>query len=201
MEDMLSGMELDGKRAVASQWLQRLAEHHYGMYEHSLRVGTYARNVADTLGGYEPLVIEDIQQMGDLHDIGKLEISSDLLNRPSLTSEEYETIKKHTRVGYCYLVDSLPIAACAAGKHHPRYAVQEYPAELSRGQREAIDKYMPVITLCDFFDALMTRQSVNYAHIEKKDSKQVRSLLEREFPTANEPINILMLEHAKIVGH
>ena len=66
---------------------------------HCQRVSAYSAIIAETLelGGE---IIEDIKAAGMLHDIGKLDISRDLLYKAArLTSEEYEEIKKHVSKG------------------------------------------------------------------------------------------------------
>ena len=66
---------------------------------HCHRVSVYAATIASTME-LGPNVIEDIKAAALLHDIGKLDISRDLLYKAArLTSEEYEEIKQHVSKG------------------------------------------------------------------------------------------------------
>ena len=77
-------------------------------------------------------------------------------------------------------------------KHHPSYAVPEYPSTLRAKERRAIDQVMPYITLCDFHDALIHRNTDAYAAINKKDLGQVQQLLEKHFARQKDGIEILL---------
>lgn len=190
--EMMQDMNHDARTAVAKEWLRKLQRHHQGMYKHSLRVGELVRRVGAELGNPAPLNSLDLEHMGQLHDIGKLEIRVELLNRTSISPAEYEEIKRHTRVGYELLKEQHPYGACAAGKHHPTYAVPEYPAGMNELERKAVDEVMPLVTLCDFYDALMTRNNDAYRPVDKKNPYEVRAVLEKEFPAMAQEVHTLM---------
>ena len=66
---------------------------------HCHRVSVYAATIASTMELSEN-VIEDVKAAALLHDIGKLDISRDLLYKAArLTSEEYDEIKQHVSKG------------------------------------------------------------------------------------------------------
>lgn len=194
IDEMLQDMEKDTERWLAESWLARLRQYHVPTYQHSLRVGEYAKKIASQNGEYSPLEIEDIRQMGNLHDLGKLKVRSELLMLSHLETDQYTEIKKHTFEGYKLLEERLPLAACAAGKHHPLYAVADYPGNLSSRGRQVVDKVVPLITLCDFYDALMNRNNDAYAHVDKTDKLQVKKILADQFPLLKSSIDIL-IEH------
>ena len=176
---------------LVDRWSVRLNIHHPATYQHSLRVCNYLSEVAESVD-FAPLTCFDVMQMGILHDVGKLAVPRELLNSKSLTVEEFERVKVHTLVGYLLLQGKFPFAACAAGKHHPAYAVSFYPSCLSVEQRKAVDRVIPLLTLCDFYDALVTRETGAFLEIDRQDQKQVRSLLNQRFFGYKDVVDVLM---------
>ena len=167
--------------------LHRIEDHDQATAEHCVRVGLLAAEVSGIHRGI-------LAEMGFMHDMGKISVDACLLNVASVTTEQYAAIKVHTRAGYALLKDELPYSACAAGKHHPSYAVQEYPISLNGRERELIARYVPIITLCDFYDALTTRNTAKYSYIDRKDPVQVRAALEQQFPEQKQNIAKIIRE-------
>jgi len=95
-----------------------------------------------------------LQRGGLLHDIGKLAISSAILDKPGKpTDEERAEIEKHPATGVRILE---PIAAFApilpiVGQHHERFDGTGYPARLAGTQ---IDRLARVLAIADVYDAL-----------------------------------------------
>lgn len=90
-----------------------------------------------------------------LHDIGKLFIPKSILLKPThLTVDEFETIKKHTILGYEVLKNSgkvnLTTAYIAFG-HHERYDGSGYPLQLKNNN---IHLYARIVAVADVYDAL-----------------------------------------------
>lgn len=94
-----------------------------------------------------------------LHDIGKIEVPDEILNKPGrLTDEEYVAIQRHTEVGDSILrsVDSLAPAASFVRAHHERLDGGGYPDGLAG---DDIPLEARVIAACDAYDAMAhTRQ-------------------------------------------
>src|SRR3954452_21784935 len=66
---------------------------------HPQRVAELAGQLAEELG-LEEAICEDLRVAGRLHDVGKIGIREAILNKPgSLTSEEFEHVKQHVRIG------------------------------------------------------------------------------------------------------
>jgi putative nucleotidyltransferase with HDIG domain len=88
------------------------------------------------------------------HDIGKLAIDEDLLNKPGqLTPQEYAIIKRHTAYGARILTSfiSLPDVALLAYYHHERWDGEGYPERLAG---EEIPLGARIIAIADAFDAM-----------------------------------------------
>ncbi|MDE6531097.1 MAG: HD domain-containing protein [Lachnospiraceae bacterium] len=120
---------------------------------HSFRVAEYARMIAAKLG-YNEKMLENIYHIALLHDIGKVVIPEDILNKPGkLTDGEYETIKQHAQYGYEILkeIDCLPNLALGAGYHHERLDGKGYP---SGKQEKEIPQVARIIAVADTFDAM-----------------------------------------------
>lgn len=93
------------------------------------------------------------------HDIGKLAIDEDLLNKPGpLTPLEYAIIKRHPVYGACILTSftSLPDVALLAYHHHERWDGEGYPDQLAG---EAIPLGARMIAIADAFDAMTSNRS------------------------------------------
>jgi len=128
------------------------AKDHYA-YKHSQKVREYAVALAKNLG----LVPADIARLGTcalLHDIGKIGISDEILNKAGkLTSEEWEVIRSHPQLG-ADIVSNVPeLAACLAGilYHHEHYDGSGYPAGL---KGEAIPLDARILGIVDAFAAM-----------------------------------------------
>ena len=120
---------------------------------HCYRVSIYAAKIAEVLGlGWQQ--IEDIRSAGMLHDLGKLDISRELLYKAAkLSADEYESVKQHvsTGVGMLDPVSTplgrvLPIVLA----HHERYDGTGY-YKTSGG---AIPFESRILSVADVYDAL-----------------------------------------------
>ena len=96
---------------------------------------------------------------GLLHDIGKLKIPTELLNKPGkYTDEEFAQVRLHTQYGY-ELLKPLPLDAhikLAALSHHERCDGTGYPNGLTTND---IDPYARVVAIADVYDAMTTARS------------------------------------------
>ena len=123
--------------------------------EHIKRVAKYSKILALAYG-LDETEASMIELASPMHDIGKIAISDDILNKPTrLTFEEFEIIKTHTQKGYEMLsVSSRPLlkmAATIAYSHHEKYDGTGYPLGL---KGENIPLYGRITAIADVFDAL-----------------------------------------------
>lgn len=120
---------------------------------HSLRVAKYTRMLAQKLGIDEETA-QRYYNIALLHDIGKIGIPDEILNKPGkLTDEEYDIMKSHTYRGYEILkkVKTQKDIADGARYHHERYDGKGYPARLGGGKIPYVAR---VISVADAFDAM-----------------------------------------------
>ena len=104
--------------------------------------------------GYDPDQVENIYNIALLHDIGKLAIPDEILNKPSaLNDEEYEVMKTHASIGQDILKEivSSPELSQGAGFHHERIDGKGYPNGL---KGDEIPEVAQIIAVADTFDAM-----------------------------------------------
>lgn len=122
---------------------------------HVKRVAEYTKILAAKYDFSE----EEVELIGlasPMHDIGKVGISDDVLNKPGkLTELEYEIMKTHAQIGYEMLKHSerpiMRAAAIIAWQHHEKYNGKGYPQGL---KGEEIHIYGRLTAIADVFDAL-----------------------------------------------
>ena len=117
---------------------------------------------------------------GYVHDIGKLFIPKEILNKPAkLTDEEYEIMKTHTTLGYEYCMEDLSLRPYSDGPwyHHEALNGTGYP----RGLRKPDIPYSAqIIRVADEYDAIVTkRQYTTHINI----SNTLRELIQDAMPS------------------
>jgi putative nucleotidyltransferase with HDIG domain len=120
---------------------------------HSENVAQYGFLIAVAMG-LDPEQCQRIKLAGILHDIGKIGIPDDILNKPGrLTDEEFVIIKQHPGKGYRILepFKQMRDVADAACSHHERFDGGGYPRKL---KGEAISLGGRILALADAFDTL-----------------------------------------------
>ena len=120
---------------------------------HSKRVAEYTAMLTKELG-YDEEMVEKYYNIALLHDIGKIGIPPEVLNKPGkLTDREFNIIKSHAAQGYKVLKDIsiMPELAIGAGAHHERPDGKGYPRGLVAGE---IPRVAQIIAVADTFDAM-----------------------------------------------
>ena len=150
---------------------------------HSTRVAEYSRLLAEKMGMTEEEQMS-IFFMATLHDIGKISIDDDIINKPGrLTDEEYAVIKKHSEMGYNILRNMSEIKDIEYGArwHHERYDGKGYPDGLSGRE---IPVFARIIAVADTYDAMTSNRSYR----EVMSQEKVRAELERVRGTQLDPV-------------
>ena len=107
-----------------------------------------------------------------LHDLGKLFIPSDILQKPGkLTDEEYEIMKTHTTLGYNMCIKDLKLRPYAAGAlyHHESLNGSGYPNGLSK---KDIPYEGQIIRVADEYDAIVSKRQYK-SHIGISDTLKI----------------------------
>ena len=124
---------------------------------HSSRVAKYTAMLARELG-YDEETVEKYYRIALLHDIGKVGVPPEVLNKPGkLTDEEFEIIKSHTSKGYDALkeITIMPELAVGAQAHHERPDGRGYPNHL---KGDEIPRVAQIIAVADCFDAMYSNR-------------------------------------------
>lgn len=126
---------------------------------HSLRVAKYSQELAKRLCKSKEEQ-EDIYMMGLLHDIGKIGVKDEIINKiERLTDEEFKALKEHPIIGYEILkkMGGLPSYIVDGARwHHERWDGKGYPDGL-RG--EEIPELVRIISVADAYDAMTSNRS------------------------------------------
>lgn len=120
---------------------------------HSQKVKEYSLAIADKLGLNSELK-EDLEIAASLHDIGKIGVENNILNKPGkLTEAEYEVIKTHPLLGENCIkyIKKLEGASHLVRYHHEHYNGAGYPEGLAG---EHIPLGARIIAVADAFDAM-----------------------------------------------
>ena len=172
-------------------------------FEHSLNVGVLCV-VFGRIMGYSRDDLYKIGMGGILHDIGKMLVPEEILNKPSgLTDYEYDVIKNHPELGFQYLQQIKvisPLSRTVVHAHHERVDGSGYPRGL---KGEEIHEFAKIAAIADVFDALTseriyrsrwaTHKAAEYI-LSKTDSffdyKLVRKLLPKiaAYPNGSEVV-------------
>lgn len=113
----------------------------------------YSRQLALALGWSEEKA-DNLYRVALLHDVGKVVIPDNVLNkRGPLNDEEYAKMKEHTDIGASILqeISQFPLIAIGARSHHERYDGKGYGHHL---KGEEIPLEARVIAVADTFDAM-----------------------------------------------
>lgn len=143
---------------------------------HSKRVAMYARMIAERMGKNREEQ-EIIYRAGLLHDVGKIRIPAEIINKPGkLTDEEYNIIKIHPVTGYHILrgISDDNYIADTAKYHHERYDGKGYPNGLSG---EDIPESARILGVADSYDAMTSNRSYRGAlpqHVVREEIEKGR---------------------------
>lgn len=121
--------------------------------DHAKRFSLYSVFLAEKLNLDEKKK-EEIKKYTPLHDLGKVIIPKEILNKPGkLTAEEFEQVKKHTVIGY-KLIEKLGLGKTAENivkYHHEKWNGAGYPSGISE---KDIPVEARIAALADVYDNL-----------------------------------------------
>jgi len=142
---------------------------------HSVRVNRYSVVLARQLGMNDDQ-IADIHVASLMHDVGKIGIHDNILQKPGkLTADEFEVMKTHTTKGAQIMTPIRQMQRVIPGlrSHHERWAGGGYPDRL---QGEEIPLMARVIAVADAFDAMTTHRPYQKAMSFPQAAQRVNDL-------------------------
>lgn len=165
----------------AMMWLTYLKQRHEYTMTHSVNVCILAL----TFGRHMQLEREQLELLGLgalLHDIGKLRIPSEILDKPGkLTPEEFEVMKTHPSEGYKILKDDKYIHMDAleiVHHHHERISGSGYPDNLDA---EQINRLTKMVSIVDVYDAITSDRCYHDGISPYKALQNIYSWTEAQF--------------------
>lgn len=126
--------------------------------QHSCRVSELCRRMGEAMR-LEDYKIGILRSAGLLHDIGKIAIEEDILNKPEkLTDEEWEHIKRHPEIGYRILstVNEMSEVAEYVLAHHESWNGKGYPKGLAGNKIPVPSR---IISIAGAYDAMTSERS------------------------------------------
>lgn len=149
--------KIKSRKTMRTQTIQMALDHnnlsHTHEQSHSYNVSLYCEAIARAMG-FDEKSVQEIKTAGLLHDIGKIMISSHILNKSGkLSKDEFNLVKRHPEVGYQLLrtVDEYAHLSEFVLYHHECWDGSGYPIGL---KDEEIPLFSRIIAVADAFDAM-----------------------------------------------
>lgn len=187
LEDLLNkaftelNIDIKNQQSIHN-YLEILKQKDQATYEHSIRVGLLASQIARHIH----LDPKALFFAGTLHDIGKTLISSEILQKKEgFNEEDMKEMRRHSEYTYKLLSGIHEFSAEIALRHH-RYQEEGYPKNLpkskvhfSKNTKLMIDIFGRILSLADFYDAITTRNNDKFGEKKLSQYEIKRILLEK----------------------
>ncbi|HZK38867.1 MAG TPA: PAS domain S-box protein [Clostridia bacterium] len=147
---------------------------------HSNRVGELCKIIAQTVG-LDSNASNQLRLAGLMHDIGKIGIEENILNKPSgLNKDEWAEIRRHTEIGYRILssVNEFSEIADFVLEHHERWDGKGYPRGL---KGEEISLQARIINLADTYDAITSDRPYQKALTQEAAAAEIKRCAGTQF--------------------
>lgn len=157
------------------QLLKNIKDYDYDTYKHSVRVGLLSLDIANQIGCDKDIQTE-VYFGGLVHDIGKIFIPKNILNKPSkLTSEEFNIIKTHTILGAGYTFDILPHSILRIIRdHHEKLDGSGYLRQIDK---QDINMQTRIVSIADMIDGYSSARTY---HAEKSHAETMKFISEQD---------------------
>lgn len=169
---------------------------HY-TFNHSRNVAYYATELAYAFGMNEDCV-EIVREAALLHDVGKIGIPEQILNKPGkLTKEEYQLVKGHVEnsIGIIRHLPSLDYVIPAVIGHHERYDGLGYPRRIAG---EDIPIAARILCIADSFDAMISSRPYKKPFTVNAAIKILKEQAGLQFDPHLVPLFIELIENGSI---
>lgn len=154
-------IDLMEKAPEAMGFMISLSGHDFYTYNHSLDVSIYSLGLGKVLG-YDTATLEELGVAALFHDIGKRNVSLDILcKKGGLTDAEWEQMKMHPQYGLVILNNHPNISdaiKAACFEHHESWSGNGYPQQLVGDE---IHPFARIVAITDTYDAMTTQRSYN----------------------------------------
>lgn len=162
--------------------------------EHTERVADSASELARRIG-LAPETVQQIRVGALIHDVGKLAVPDQVLNKPGpLNDEEFDLVRTHTLVGAEIVA---PLAAqrelvSIVRNHHERYDGDGYPDGLAG---TAIPLGARIVAVCDAYDAMTNQRPYRPAMLHRRALSILNAGRGKQWDPALVDTFVAILEH------
>lgn len=160
---------------------------------HASKVADYALLIARELN-LPPEQQAEVYQAGLLHDIGKIGIPEEILNKPSkLSVEEYSQVKLHARLGADFLetCHSLRHLSAYVRHHHERWDGAGYPDALAGDEIPLIAR---ILNVCDSIEAMASDRPYHRGLSPERVISEVQGKAGQQFDPAIVEVFVNIIE-------
>lgn len=168
-------------------------------YQHNIGVGVLSTLIGKWMN-LDESELSILTLAATLHDVGKVKIPVELLNKPGkLTDDEFQLVKKHTIYGYDLLKGTVGLSqrvALVALQHHEREDNRGYPLGLGKGQ---VDLFSSIVAVADIFHAMSSKRPY---HDPLSFHEIIRQMSDGKFGALNPQIISVFIENVmkRLVG-
>lgn len=177
----VTGELMSNNKAVSL--LSSVKAYEDSIFNHSLNVMIYSLQVAINKG-YSERELELLGLGALLHDVGKLMVPVEILNKESkLSDDEFDSIKDHAEIGFNILRKNydvpLLVSHCAY-QHHERIDGRGYPRQLKNNE---IHDFAKIMAVADVFDAVTSDRVYRKAMLPHEGMELIYSGYGTQFDT------------------
>lgn len=168
------------RSSIISSLEETLWERDYETKEHACRLKDLAKKVGKKIG-LPGNKIDELILLAGLHDIGKIAIPDSILMKPGpFNEEEWETMKKHSEIGYRIANSSLELASIADGilHHHEWWDGNGYPHQLKGEEIPIISR---IISVVDAYDVMTHERPYKKAMEKNKAISELKKYAGHQF--------------------
>jgi diguanylate cyclase (GGDEF)-like protein/PAS domain S-box-containing protein len=162
--------------------------------DHSQRVGAICSAIAKKMA-FGDEAVNRMQIAGLMHDIGKIGVPEIILNKSeSLTSSEWEKMKRHPEIGYRILLSTQEYSEVADFilAHHERWDGKGYPRGLSG---ESIPLESRIICVADSYDAMTSKRAYSEGLSKDEALREIAACSGTQFDPSLVKILFAVLEN------
>lgn len=183
-EEMMYKIKMLESKSTKSRTLKLIVNTLYEKSErddlHSKGVSKICKLIGKTMN-LSKEKISELEILGDIHDIGKVGVSQNILNKVGeLSEEEWEEIRKHPQIGYHIVSSSSDISFFGESvlAHHEKYDGSGYPKGL---KGDEIPLMARILSIADAYDAMVSYRPYRKTKTRDEAIEEIRKYSGTQF--------------------
>ncbi|MHB1126480.1 MAG: HD domain-containing phosphohydrolase [Bacillota bacterium] len=168
------------RSSIIASLQKTLEERTHDTEEHAIRLKNLSMVMGHTLG-LSDSQMDELSLLSVLHDIGKIAIPDSILTKPDkLAPSEWETMKKHSEIGYRIALATFELGhiADAILSHHEKWDGSGYPQGLKGNDIPLISRILAII---DSFDVITHERPYKQASSRQEALKEIERCAGTQF--------------------